>query len=259
MGWSAALQEGFYVKIRGPSPVAMVLSSRPLPAARPSQPFLEGLRACLPALPGVLSFGVISGVAMTSAGLPAWVAMLMSLAVFAGTAQLAALQLAASGTPLAVILFAAIVINLRFVLYSLAMSPYLRGERAGRRAWAAYLLSDNGFGHFIARYGRRLPDASATSYFLGMSVSIWLVWQAGTLAGALLGAQIPPAWSLEFTVTLVFVALAAAHSRDRATLAAALTGGAVAALAQPLPYRLGLILGAAAGIAAGLAVERWRR
>ncbi len=215
------------------------------------------MRACLPVLPGVATFGIIAGVAMTGAGLSAWTAMLMSVLVFAGTAQLAALQLAASGAPLAVILFAAAIINLRFMLYSLTMAPYLRRERASLRALAAYLMSDNSFGHFISRYGGRGPDGTSTGYFVGSGLAIWVTWQIATLAGVVIGAGIPAAWALEFTVTLVFVALGVAQLRDRATFAAAAAAGIVAALAQPLPFRLGLILGAAAGIAAGVAAERW--
>jgi predicted branched-subunit amino acid permease len=93
-----------------------------------SRPFLEGARAVLPVLPGVATFGVISGVAMIGSGMTPFTAMAMSVATYAGTAQLAALQLLAAGAPLVVIFFAALVLNLRFALYSLSMAPHFRSS-----------------------------------------------------------------------------------------------------------------------------------
>jgi hypothetical protein len=82
----------------------------------------------LPVLPGVATFGVISGVAMIGSGMTPFTAMAMSVATYAGTAQLAALQLLAAGAPLVVIFFAALVLNLRFALYSLSMAPHFRSS-----------------------------------------------------------------------------------------------------------------------------------
>ena len=76
-------------------------------------------------LPGVLAFGAISGVAMVAAGMPHYMAMAMSVLVYAGSSQLAALQLLTSGSPLAIAVLAALVINLRFSIYSLSIAPHL--------------------------------------------------------------------------------------------------------------------------------------
>jgi len=221
--------------------------------------FLAGLRACLPVLPGVAAFGAISGVAMIGAGLSPWLAVAMSFIVYAGTAQLAALQLAAVGTPLAVVAAAGLILNLRFVLYSLSLAPHLRVLSPRSRWIAAYFLSDNGYAHAIARIGARPHDAGHAQYFMGACTAIWVTWQAATCAGIVVGAGIPASWSLEFVVVLTFVALAVASVRDRAGGAAALAAGATALAASGLPFRLGLIAAAVAGVAAGMAVERWTR
>jgi predicted branched-subunit amino acid permease len=73
------------------------------------------------------------------------------------------------------------------------------------------------------------------------------------------GAGIPTAWRLEFTVTLTFFALGISLIRDKAMAIAASTAAITAILAMDLPYRLGLLVGAAAGIAAGVVAERWTR
>jgi len=221
--------------------------------------FRAGLRALLPVLPGVAAFGAISGVAMVGAGVPPWLAVVMSLVVFAGTAQLAALQLIAAGAPLGVIFLAGAILNLRFMLYSLSIAPHLQVLRPATRWLAGYFLSDNGYAHTIARIATHPGEPGHAEYYLGACSAIWLTWQAATLAGIIVGAGVPASWSLEFVVVLTFTALAVGAVRDRAAGAAALAAGVTAVAAIDLPFRLGLIAAAAAGIAAGVATERWTR
>jgi len=226
----------------------------PIPA-----PFVAGAHAVLPVLPGVATFGLISGVAMVGSGMSPVAAMAMSLLAYAGTAQLASLQLVAAGAPLVLILFATLVLNLRFALYSLAMAPHLRGGTARMKALYSYLLSDNGYAHFVARYASHPDDGGKVPYYLGACAAIWTTWQVSTALGIGIGTRIPPQWHLEFIVTLTFFALGISLVRDRAMAVAALTAAVVAILTMHLPYRLGLIVAAGAGIAAGVAAERWTR
>jgi predicted branched-subunit amino acid permease len=213
----------------------------------------------LPVLPGVATFGLISGVAMIGSGMTPFTAMTMSVATYAGTAQLAALQLLAAGAPLAVIFFAALVLNLRFALYSLSMAPHFRSSTTPRKWLYSYLLSDNGYAQFITRYSTHPDESGKVGFYLGACAGIWTVWQTSTALGIAVGAGIPAAWRLEFTVTLTFFALGISVIRDKAMAIAAATAAVTAILAMSLPYRLGLIVAAAAGIAAGMLAERWTR
>lgn len=224
-----------------------------------SKDFLAGARACLPIAPGMVVFGMIAGVALVGAGLPPWLAGAMSVIVYAGTAQLAALQLYAAGTPLPIILFAGLILNLRMVLYSLTVAPHVAHASRRRKLALSYLLSDNGYAHFAARFAGPPDTRNKVDYLLGACSAIWVMWQAGTAAGVVAGASVPEGWHLEFVVTLTFLALAIAVIRDRALAAAAAAAGIGAVLAYPLPFRLGLLVAVAAGIAAGVAWERWTR
>jgi 4-azaleucine resistance transporter AzlC len=217
--------------------------------------FLAAVRSCLPVLPGVFAFGAISGVAMVAAGMPHYMALAMSVLVYAGNAQLAALQLVTSGSPLAIAILAALVINLRFSIYSLSMSPHLAAAGPRLRPLLSYLLTDNGYAITLRGYERALGAADKVWYYFGCSVAIWITWQAGTLTGVLLGARIPADWHLEFSIVLTFLGIVAPTIRDRAVAAAACAAGITAVLAWPLPLRLGLLLATAAGIAAGILVE----
>ena len=81
----------------------------------------RGVRASVPAAPGVIAWGLVTGVAMVKSGLTVPWALLISLSVYAGSAQLAALPLIAAGQPFWIVGLAAFVTNLRFVIYSASL------------------------------------------------------------------------------------------------------------------------------------------
>ena len=195
---------------------------------------------------------------MVAAGMPNYMAMAMSVLVYAGSSQLAALQLLTSGSPLAIAILAALVINLRFFIYSLSMAPHLAAAGPRWRPLLSYLLTDNGYAMSLRGYERPLQAADKVWYYLGCSAAIWITWQIGTLTGVLVGARIPADWHLEFSIVLTFLAIVAPTIRDRAVAAAACAAGITAELAWPLPLRLGLLLAVAAGIGAGMLVENMR-
>lgn len=217
--------------------------------------FIASIKACLPVLPGVMAFGAISGVAMVAAGMPIYLATLMSVLVYAGNAQLAALQLVTSGSPLAIAILASLVINLRFSIYSLSMVPHLAAAAPRWRPLLSYLLTDNGYAVTLRGYERPLTASDKVWYYFGCSAAIWVTWQLGTLSGVLLGARIPAAWHLEFSIVLTFLGIVVPTIRDRAVAAAACAAGITAVLTWPLPLRLGLLIAAAVGIATGMLVE----
>ena len=218
--------------------------------------FLNGVRAALPTVPGIFTFGVIAAVATIGAGFHPIVAVMFSLIVYAGTAQLVAVQMLTAGSPLPVILLAALIVNLRLLIYSLAFSTHFRAKSIGWRVTIACLLSDQSYALTSTRYAYRPEDPTNDDHFLGVSVTVWLTWQLGGLSGALLGATIPPHWSLEYTITLTFLAMAILSIRDRALAVAAVTGALLAVGLWDLPFRIGMIIAIGGGIAAGLATER---
>jgi len=162
------------------------------------------------------------------------------------------------GAPLLVILATAAVVNLRRVLYSASMAPYLQHLNQRWQALLAYLLVDETYAVTIARYmDKRHPTKPyAHWYFLGVGMSLWVTWQTSTAIGVFLGAQIPAAWSLDFAMPLTFIAIIVPAIKDRAIGATGLVAGAVALLALAMPLKLGLITAILAGIAVGCALER---
>jgi predicted branched-subunit amino acid permease len=173
--------------------------------------------------------------------------------------MLAASQLIAAGAPALVVVLAAFIVNLRLFMYSASIRPYLAREPLSRRLMVSYALVDNPYALFMQRYGTHPQAPGKFEYFAGMAVPIWLCWQATVAIGIVAGARLPAAWKLEFAAPLAFIAMTIPFLRGRPMLAAALSAGATAVLANDLPLKLGLALAAAVGICFGLLFESLSR
>ena len=220
------------------------------------QEFLAGALAELPLLLGVFPFGMIYGVLALQAGIPPAPAQAMSSILFAGSSQFIAAQLFGQAVPIPVIVLTAFVVNLRHALYSASLEPYVKHLSRPWKALLAYLLTDVAYAVTVTRYTQRGVEAFTHWYFFGAGLALWSCWQASTALGIFLGAQVPAAWGLDFTLALTFIALVVPALKDRPEVAAALSAGLVATLAYQAPYRLGLIAAALVGIAVGIGSER---
>jgi 4-azaleucine resistance transporter AzlC len=233
----------------------MAATAPPLSAGRE---FLAGCRDESPILLGVAPFGMIYGVLALGAGLDPFTAQAMSSVVFAGSAQFIAAGLIREGAPAAVLVMTVLVVNLRHALYSASLAREVKPLGPGWKALLAYLLTDEAYAVIAARLRRDAaghPSPVRHWYFLGAGFTLWLSWQLATAAGVFLGAQVPARWSLDFTLALTFIALVFPALTDRASLAAAACAGALAVLGVGLPFKLGLVVAALGGIAAGLLAE----
>jgi predicted branched-subunit amino acid permease len=221
--------------------------------------FLGGIRAVLPILLGVAPFGMIYGALARDAGIGPAESQAMSSVVFAGSAQFLLARLIKIDAPALIIIASVVVINLRHALYSASMAPRLSHLRWPMKLLMAYLLTDEVYATVTPRYqGGGDPPAPDLRHwhYLGVGVSMWLTWQATTALGVFLGAAIPAAWQLDFTLPLTFIAIVVPGLRSRPALAAAAAAGTASILAFGLPFKLGLIVAAVVGIAAGGLAER---
>src|SRR2546427_6989349 len=245
-------------------------------SSSPRAEFAAGAKAEIPVLFGVLPFGLIYGALALRAGIPPMAALAMSSIVLAGSAQFVGTELFAAGAPGALIILTTFVGNLRHMLYSASVAPYLSRLRLEWKLLLAYLLSDEAYAMVITHYqqtetrersnaGTPTPALPARGgaredqrhwFFLGAGATLWTTWQVSTAIGIYVGARIPESWNLEFALPLTFVALVRPAVTDRATAAAAVAAGIVAVLAHGLALRLGLIMAAVTGIGIGILTER---
>ena len=220
-----------------------------------SKHFWEGTKAEVPLLIGVFPFGLIYGALALDAGLTPTAAQAMSSIVFAGSSQFVASQLLREATPGFVIVLTIAVVNLRHMLYSASLAPYVAALSPRWKVLLSYLLTDEAYAPTILRYERTGITPYAHWFWLGAGLALWVTWQISTALGILLGAAIPESWSLDFALPLTFIAMIVPALRNRPAIATALSAGAVAVLAIPLPYQLGLILAALVGIMVGTLLE----
>ncbi|PAS98316.1 MAG: branched-chain amino acid ABC transporter permease [Candidatus Dactylopiibacterium carminicum] len=220
--------------------------------------FLAGVRAEAPLLLGVVPFGLIYGVMGLSAGMPGWAVVLSSSLIFGGSSQIVFAQLWGAATPGAVTVGTVGVVNLRHALYSAAIARYLKDLPWRWKLLLAYLLTDEAFVAAMPRF-RDGPTSAARHWFLfGTGITLWAVWQLATLGGVLIGAAIPPGWSLDFSVALTFIALLVLSVSRRSELLAAFIAAGVALAAFGLPHKLWILLAAGAGMLAGVLLRRFR-
>lgn len=213
--------------------------------------FLHGVRDMAPTAPGMVAWGLVTGVAMVKSGLGLPLALLMSFTVFAGSAQLAALPLLAAQAPLPVVWAAAACVNLRFVVFSLQWRPYLMQLPPARRLATAYLTTDLSFVLFLKRFPEPAATPEQQPYLWGLLSVNWLTWQVPSVAGMLLVDAVPARWSLGFAGVLALLGMALSLVTDRVLALTAAAAGAAAVACAALPLKLNVVVAVAAAMAVG--------
>lgn len=219
--------------------------------------FIRGIRDGMPFILVVFPFAMLFGVVATETGLSTIQTFIFSIAVIAGAAQFAAIQLMADNAPVFIVVATALAVNLRMAMYSASIAPYLRGVSFWKRAAMSYILVDQNYALGLAKFEAE-PDmtpAERVAYFTGSMAINMPLWYCGTLVGALVGSRIPPEYALDFAVPITFLALVGPMLKSAAHVMAALTSIVMALLLGFVPYDLGLIIAAIAAMIVGAQVE----
>lgn len=211
-----------------------------------------------PAL-GIGAWGLVTGVAMVKAGMTVPLALLVSLTVFAGSAQLATTPLIIAGAPLWVVWATAACVNLRFVIFSAGWRPYFERLPLARRLAIAYVAGDLNYVLFIRRYPRPDEAVGQEAYYWGGAVVNWTAWQVFSVLGIALATSVPSHWGLEFAGTLALLGLVGSLLADRATWVAAGVAAAAALAAFALPFKLHIVVAIVAAVSVGVAMDHHSR
>lgn len=222
--------------------------------------YREGIKAMTPLGPAIAVWGVVTGVAMVNAGLTIPAALVMTFTVFAGSAQLATMPLLATGAPLPIVWVTALLVNLRFVIFAAASRRSFMHLPWRQRLLASYLNGDLGF----ALFSRRFADADdygnpeQWGYFYGVAGVNWVVWQAGSVIGFLVGGLLPSDWGFELAAYLALLAVLIPMVKRVPAIAGVVSTAVVAVAAVRLPLRLGLLIAVLVGVTVALVGEAWR-
>jgi len=236
-------------------------------AYRQQAEFWEGVRDQSGVATGIAAWGLMTGVAMVKSGLTVVEATAMTLLVYAGSAQLAAVPMMASGAPLWVILTAAVCVNLRFVVFSAHLRPYVMHLTRRERLMTGYVTGDLSYVFFARRY----PTPAETphdllrqqAYLAGNCAVNYASWMVASLLGIGLANVIPAEWGLGFAGILALMGVGCSLATTRLRVVSAGVAAAAAVAAWALPLKLHVVVAIAAAVAFCLIAEahgpRWLR
>jgi predicted branched-subunit amino acid permease len=214
-------------------------------AVRRRPAFRDGFLQMLPLSLGVGAWGLMTGVAMVKSGMSVIEASTMTLLVYAGSSQLAAIPLMVAGAPAWVILATGFCVNLRFVVFSLHLRPYLMHMPRWRRMVHGYLTADLTYVVFTGRYPTPpTTDAERSeqeAFLSGGDMANWSLWMSTSLVGIVLANLIPQAWGLGFAGVLSLVGILCSMATTRLRVLATLIAGATAVAAYALPLKLNIV------------------
>lgn len=169
--------------------------------------FLQGVKDCIPTLLGYISIGLAFGVVGSASGLSVLEIALLTILVYAGSAQFIFCALLLTSDPASAIIVTIFVVNLRHLLMSLTLAPHFTRYSMLRNVGFGTLLTDETFGVAVTKqmqtgklYGKWMD---------GLNVTAYIFWILSCLAGAFLGQWVanPEKWGLDFALIAMFIAL----------------------------------------------------
>ena len=233
-----------------------------LPSLYRHPEFAKGARDLAPQALGIAAWGLMTGVAMAKSGMSLVECVVMTLVVFAGSSQLAAIPLIVAGAPAWVILATGFCVNLRFVVFSLHLRPFLIHLPLWRRLGHGYLTADVSYVLFTKRFtqpGDTPQDKLAQeAYLAGNDGLNWFSWVTSRLVGITLANGIPPAWGLGFAGILCLLGIQCSLASSRMRILSSVVAGAAAVAAYALPLKLNIVVAIAVAVILCLTVERVR-
>ena len=223
--------------------------------------FITGARDTFPLLLGAFPFGLIYGALAATSGLSPAAGMAMAAMVFAGASQFIAVGLVAAGVPVMIIILTTFIVNLRHMLYSATLLPYLKSLPQKWRIPLAFWLTDETFAVTIRRFQREDASDYKHWYQLGSSIAMYLNWQFWCGLGLVLGDRIPDAssWGLDVAMPVTFIGMIIPFVKNVPMVICVFAAGASSLMTLGLPYKLGIIVSAFVGIFSGMITARIAR
>jgi 4-azaleucine resistance transporter AzlC len=220
--------------------------------------FWGGAVASIPLVLGYLPTAIAYGVLAREAGFSLVQIVSLSFFVYAGASQFVAISMIPAGAnPIAIITTVGLV-NLRHLLYSASVAPFLRGVSASRLSVLAFGLTDE---VFIVESAALSREAKTPDFIFGLHLFPYLTWSAGSLAGGLLGGWLTgiQALGLDFALPAMFIALLISQVKNRAMVVTAILSGALSLVFSLfLEGSWGIILATLIAATLGMGCSKWR-
>ena len=166
------------------------------------------------------------GVLAQKTGIPWWAVAMMSLMVFAGSAQFICVAMLGAGASLSAIIATTFIINLRHALMSSALAVYLAGVNRRFLALFSYGVTDESFAVNLARFREGGWDRWRALLVNHMANLVWLL---ATVSGSLVGQFVPPgAFGIDYALTAMFICLLVLQMQRRLHLVTAALAALIA-------------------------------
>ncbi|OUR78708.1 branched-chain amino acid ABC transporter permease [Colwellia psychrerythraea] len=189
------------------------------------QTMKQAIVAIFPLSLAVVPWGVLCGSLAINVGLTPLQAQLMSLLIFAGAAQLAALTIMGAVGSLSSMFSSTFVISSRHLLYSAVFREHVRKSSFGLRCSIAFFLTDEMFAVTCAHIVKNKRFSPV--YALSSGITFYVIWNISTFAGIVAGQHIPNLehLGLEFAIAATFIAIVIPLIKNRSTLVSVVTSG----------------------------------
>lgn len=208
----------------------------------------QAIRGAIPLFLPAIPFALVLGVAITESAMPMFIGWSTNVFVFAGAAQLATVSLAATATWLTLVA-TAIVINLRHVMYSAALSERFSDQPKWFRWIGPFFLIDQLFA--LAAPKVHLSSRDWRVFYLSAGVFNFTVWTITVSLGLVVGSAIPTEWRLDVAPAIMFAGLVVLGLTNRPGIVAAVVGAGVCLATLSVPNNGGILIGAISGVVAG--------
>ena len=211
------------------------------------QDLRAGFIANLVVSASVAAYGSVLGLMAAQKGLTWYQLLIMNLSVFAGSAQFVMVDMWLPPLPVAEIILAVLVINMRYLLIGASLNPLFRGTPLHHKFLFMHLVADENWAMTMARFYKQ---PTTTWFLLGGGLCVQSAWCFGTLLGHRLGAVItnPERYGLDFSFVAVFTALVFSFWKGRQDILPWVIAAGVAAVTESLmPGKWYIVFGGVAG------------
>ncbi len=218
---------------------------------------LKGIFTGLPFALVVFPFGLVFGAVATNAGFDVLQTFGMTALVMAGASQFTAIALMQEQAPTLMVIVVSLIVNLRMAMYSASLSVHVGNAKLWQKLLMAYLMVDQAYAASVLEYEKQptWQVNQKVAFYFGITLAVCPLWYLGTLTGALIGAQLPPALALDFAVPIAFIALLAPMLNSLAKVIAALISVILGLTLASLPFNSGIIIAALCAMIIGVQVE----
>lgn len=219
--------------------------------------YIKGMKAAVPIIMGYLPIGLAFGILAVQQGITVIQIFFMSLLVYAGSSQFIAASMIALNSGIFAITMTTFLVNLRHLLMSASMAPYLKHITSPILSLISYGITDETFAVSINQLRK---ETTSAQYMFGLHISSQTGWILSTVLGGIIGDVIPdPArWGMDFALNSMFIGLLLMQLKSKKELIVSLCAGALSIIiALNIEGNWNVILAAIVAATIGVWLEQW--